>query len=33
MESNNNKVYLIIFVDDLLICSKNKELIESIKEN
>ena len=31
MKSNNNKVYLIIFVDDLVICSKNKELIESIK--
>ena len=26
------KVYLIIFVDDLLICSKNEKLIEFIKK-
>ena len=31
MESKNDKVYLIIFVDDLLICSNNKKLIELIK--
>lgn len=31
MENNNEKIYLIIFVDDLLICSKNRKLIECIK--
>lgn len=31
LQNNNEKVYLIIFVDDLLICSKDRELLGSIK--
>ena len=27
----NEKIYLIIFVDDLLICGKNKKLIDFVK--
>ena len=32
LKIKNEKMYLIIFVDDLLICSKNVELIEFIKK-
>ena len=32
LKIKNEKIYLIIFVDDLLICSKNIELIEFIKK-
>ena len=29
----NDKIYLIIFVDDLFICAKNKKLIDLLKRN
>ena len=32
LKIKNEKIYLIIFVDDLLICSKNVELIKFIKK-
>lgn len=31
MNGNNEKIYLILFVDDILICCRNKQMINNIK--